>query len=67
MPYTADQLAALEKSIASGLLEVRYADGRTVKYRSLAEMKQIRDDMKAALGTRTCRNNSTLAAHRRGF
>lgn len=32
---------ALELAIASGALKVRYADGREVTYRSLAEMERI--------------------------
>jgi hypothetical protein len=52
MAYTSDQLAALEDAIAQGALEVEYKD-RRVKYRSLAEMNEIRRQMKVELGTAT--------------
>jgi hypothetical protein len=32
---------ALRAAIATGALKVRYADGREVTYRSLAEMREI--------------------------
>lgn len=38
--YTAQQLADLRAAIAEGVLKVS-ANGRTVEYRSLAEMKQL--------------------------
>lgn len=49
MAYTFDQLAALEAAIAQGALVVQYADKR-VEYRTLAEMQQIRRQMRAELG-----------------
>lgn len=66
MGYSQQQIEALKKAIALGALEVRYADGRTVKYRSLAEMKAILSDMESELGLKPRRNNFSLAAHRRG-
>lgn len=38
MSYTADQLATLRAAYASGVTEVRDADGRTVRYGSLADL-----------------------------
>jgi hypothetical protein len=49
MAYTTDNLAAIEKAIAEGTLEVSYGDKR-VKYRSLSEMLQIRDLIRNELG-----------------
>jgi hypothetical protein len=48
LAYSLAQLDALEAAIATGTLRVT-AEGRTIEYRSLAEMKQIRDDMRGAL------------------
>ena len=47
--WTLEDLTALEEAMAQGVKEVEYND-RTVKYRSLAEMKQIRELIKRALG-----------------
>ncbi len=49
MAWTQDQLDKLEEAIAQGTLRVKYAD-KEVTYRSLAEMMQIREVMRAALG-----------------
>lgn len=38
MSYTADQLANLRAAYAQGVTEVRDADGRTVKYASMADL-----------------------------
>ena len=46
MAFTHDQLVRLERAIASGALEVRYAD-RTVRYQSTNEMLKLRDVMLA--------------------
>lgn len=49
MAFTQAELAALEKAMAAGVMEVRYGD-RTVKYRSLAEMKALRQTVQQELG-----------------
>lgn len=41
MAFSQTEFDSLNKAIADGVLSVRYAD-RTVQYRSLAEMMQIR-------------------------
>lgn len=61
---TKTDLAALEAAIATGATKVRYADGREVTYRSLAEMLRIRDMMKAELGQATA-PRVFVAEHRR--
>ena len=43
------RLAAIEDAIASGATRVTY-DGKSVDYRSLAEMRSIRDALKRQLG-----------------
>lgn len=49
MAYTQTQLDELEAAIASGSLIVKFGD-KQVQYRSLDEMKKIRDDIRKALG-----------------
>ncbi|WP_347269862.1 phage head-tail joining protein [Rhizorhabdus histidinilytica] len=36
-----NDIAALKKAMVGGVLKVRFADGREVTYRSLAEMREI--------------------------
>lgn len=54
MAFTAAQITALERAIATGATLVRYAD-RTVQYRSLAEMEALLSRMRDAVegSTRT--------------
>lgn len=40
MPYSVEQYEAIKEAIASGTTSVSYG-GKTVSYRSLAEMKEI--------------------------
>ncbi len=48
MPWTPQQLDAIEAAIASGELTVRFGD-RTVTYRSMQELLQARAVIKEAL------------------
>ena len=48
MAYTLTQLAALENALASGHLEVQYAD-KKVKYQDTAEMRKLRAEMRSEL------------------
>jgi hypothetical protein len=67
MAYTAAQLSALEDAIAIGATRVTH-DGRTVEYRSIAEMIQIRNMMRADLGQATSGGpRSTLVRFDRGY
>lgn len=54
MAFTTDDIAKLERAIASGVLTVRYAD-RTVTYQTtrdmMAALKQMRAEVDAAAGT----------------
>lgn len=43
------QLDAIETAIASGALRVSY-DGKSTEFRSLSDMRKIRDDLKRRLG-----------------
>jgi hypothetical protein len=50
MAWTTQQLAGLEMAIAQGTTRVTF-EGRTVEYRSLADMIRLRDLMRRDLGT----------------
>jgi len=50
--WTQEDLTKLEAAIAGGALRVKYKD-REVTYRSLAEMLQLRDQMRNDLGLNT--------------
>lgn len=52
MAYTQAQLDALEVALAQGALKVEYGD-KSVTYRSLSEMNQIRNIMRRELGIAT--------------
>ena len=49
MAYTSDQLATVEAALASGTLRVQ-VNGRSVEYRSTAELERLRAQMRAELG-----------------
>ncbi|MEQ8345071.1 MAG: hypothetical protein RIB84_23855 [Sneathiellaceae bacterium] len=51
MAFTSDDLTAVERAMATGTLEVT-VDGRTVKYRSLPELRLLRDEIRRDLGSR---------------
>ncbi|MEM9681650.1 MAG: hypothetical protein AAF942_00155 [Pseudomonadota bacterium] len=65
MAYTQAQVDALEEAIASGALQVRYAD-RTVMYRSLDEMERILSRMKAEVNG-TTRTRQVRVNAEKGF
>lgn len=48
MTYTVTQRDALKQAIVSGVLRLSY-DGRTVEYRSMAELKSALNEVEAAL------------------
>ncbi len=48
MPYTTAQRDALRQAIVSGVLRLSY-DGRTVEYRSMAELKSALNEVETAL------------------
>jgi len=68
MAFTTAQLAAIEEAIASGELSVSY-EGKTVTYRSMADLKSAHDTIKSALedaGTLTATApQQSYAAHSR--
>lgn len=50
MAWTQTDLDAINEAIALGARKVRFADNREVEYRSLADMRSIRDEIASALG-----------------
>lgn len=63
--WTTADLAALEAAIAKGVIEVQYSDKR-IKYRSLSEMWQIRNEMKKCLGL-VGKGGRLLTKHNKGL
>lgn len=63
MAYTASQLAALEEAIASGANTVQYQD-RRVTYRTLEEMRSLRDEMAVELGVSADASRSVAFGYR---
>jgi hypothetical protein len=60
------KLQAIEDAIASGLTEFTF-DGATSKYRSLVEMREIRDEIKASLGHVAPQNNTWVSSFDKGY
>ena len=50
MAATLEELDALEQAFRLGALVVRDRVGRTITYRSLEEMRSVRDEMRVELG-----------------
>lgn len=65
MAMTQADLSAIEEAIATGAMKVRFADNREVTYRSLAEMRSIRDEIAAALGAKPPPLRTTYASFSR--
>jgi hypothetical protein len=49
MAYTSEDLTKVEAAIASGVMRVRYADGKQVDYQSVADLIKARDLIKRTL------------------
>lgn len=56
MAYSETQRVALEKAYLSGVTDVEY-DGRRTKFRSLAELKQLLDEVTTRLDGQTRRTH----------
>lgn len=65
--YTAEQLAALRSSYASGVLEVTYSDGRRVRYQSMDEMARAIERIARSLEPATSRVTHFQPAYDRGI
>ena len=67
MAFTASDLTAIERAIASGELVVQYADKR-IEYRSVAQLRQAREMIRgelAAASGEIARGGTTLAVFSR--
>ena len=60
MAYTTDQLTALEAAISSGTQTVRYSDGKSVTYQSLADMRRLRQEMQTELGVAPAKKRAAI-------
>ena len=60
------KLQAIEDAIASGLTEFSF-DGATSKYRTLTEMREIRDEIKVRLGQSVPQNNTWASSFDKGY
>lgn len=49
MAFNQDDLATIEKAIASGVVRVKLSDGSEQWFQNITEMKKIRDFIKAEL------------------
>lgn len=68
MPASQAQIDALNDAIRQGERIVRFADGSSVEYRSVAELMGARDDALAELARDTPRPRQTRLFHAgRGF
>jgi len=67
MAYTEEQLDKLKDALASGVLSIRYQDGRQVTYKTTAELVATIDRIESTLGTKPQRQNSHKAVFNRGW
>lgn len=51
MAFTQDDLTAINDAIATGELEVQFADGKRVRYRSVAELIRAKQHIENAIGS----------------
>lgn len=65
MAFTQNQLAALEAAYVSGTLTVSY-EGKSVTYRSLAELERVLSTVRAALDPASAAPRSSFAAFGKG-
>jgi hypothetical protein len=66
MAYTQSQLDKLTDAIALGATTVKYGD-KEIVYRSIKEMKLIKQEMEADLGKNIKTVNRKFAEYGRGF
>jgi hypothetical protein len=69
MSYTQGQLDTLRAAYASGVMAIRYADGKEVKYNSMSEMAVAIARIESALAAQTTggRATHTTAGYNRGM
>ena len=65
MAWTQADLDAINEAIALGASRVRFADNREVTFRSLADMRSIRDEIAVAIGALQAPPRTTFVEHGR--
>ncbi len=65
MSFQASDLAAIDQALALGANEVRYADGRLVRYRTVADLMALRRRIAAELGVTLESSPRVLLAEQR--
>lgn len=58
MAFTTTDITTLKEALATGALRVRYADGREITYRSVAEVREILRMAEADAGASSGRQHS---------
>lgn len=66
MPWSNEDLIALEQSIKEGQLEVRYGNGAFVKYNSIPDMLNLRSTMMREMQQSTGSLRTTRVRFTRG-
>lgn len=66
MSYTQADLDKIRACIAAGVLETRFADGRSTKFQSLGELLDAETKIAAAVAASTGRKRRTYPAYRNG-
>jgi hypothetical protein len=66
MPFTLEQLQALEDAMATGAKTVKYGDKET-EFRSLADMHALRDQMRDELGITDPAAKRRLISYNKGI
>ena len=65
MAWTQDDLDTINLAIATGARKVRFADGRETEFRSLPDMRSIRDEIAAEIGAQPEPIRTTYASFSR--
>ena len=60
MAYTQSDLDALSAALIGGIQEVTYADGRKIRYQTLADMRALRNDMKSEIAAAAAKASPPL-------
>jgi len=60
MAFTQQDLAAVQQAIATGELTVRTANGQSVTYRSIAELKEARNLIEADMAAQSAARQSRV-------
>lgn len=62
MAFAQSDIDALKRALATGAMQVRYADGRSVTYRSVAEIREILSVAEAEANGAGVKRQNTVAS-----